>query len=113
MASQTSSTPQGYPHWQPSMQPDNVDAGWTQFMTPRYPNRFDNPLAPQPQAANHAASFGVSYPNHRVPPMPKEVTPPGLHPQADVGSYYNTNQGAPSHFYGAEQGSHSQHFGYS
>jgi hypothetical protein len=113
MPSQTPSAPQGYPHWQPPVQPDNTDAGWTQLVTPRYSNRFDNPLAPQPQAANHAVSFGVSYPSHRLPSMSKEVTPSGLCSQADVGSYYNTNQGPPSHFYGPEQPSHSQHFGYS
>ena len=113
MASQTSSVPQGYSHWQPSVQPDNTDAGWTPFMTPRYTNRFDNPLAPQPQASNDAASFGVSYPSHRLPSVSKEATPSGLCSQADVGSYYNTNQGPSSNFYGQGQASHPLHFRYS
>ena len=112
MASPNPPAPQGYPHWQPPVQPDNADAGWTQ-LAPRYPNRFDNSLASQPAASNHMVSFGVPYPSHRLPSMSKEATPSGLCSHADVGSYYNINQGPPSHSYGPEQAPHSQHFGYS
>src|SRR6266702_3941787 len=111
MGPQTSSTQQGYPQWQPPVHSNNIDAGWTQLMTPPvYPNRFDSPLAPQPQAANHLMSSDVQ--GHRLPSTSKEVSLSGLRSQAGVG-FYNPNQQSPSQLYGPAQASYPQRFGYS